>query len=212
MSTVRVLGTIGVVEENFGSGEFNDAGLPELEEKIKLSVEKIRFSNKSLKEYNRSVLQEDNKLKVVDSLDLKPHFFEMEISDKVGMIEALNNEANKNIRGYLEATGNNSVLTSVFIYFPPEVASAIDNATEVYLINNKKNSYSLELLNSDKSIKVLDFNEGVTFSYVFSDFCWKQNRRRQSVIAALRDKNASCPGNTEKNPEKLRSEDLFEKL
>lgn len=201
-------GTIGV----FQSKNFTEAGYPLLEEKIRLSTQKKPFTKKSLKKYNKKVLNKDQKLEIIDSLDLKPHYYKLEITDKVGLITALNRIENNDLKIYLQTTQKNMMITSVEIYFPSEVSSLIDAASEIYLVNNKKSSYSLELLNKDRTRSIIDFSEGTSFSYGFSALCWRENKRRQPEIAAFRKKGRSCPGNTEKNPDKLKNEDIFEKL
>lgn len=201
-------GTVGVLQ----SGKFVEAGVPELEDRIRLSFQKKPFTKRSLRAFNKKVLQQEQKLEIRDSLDVKPVYYKIEIADKVGLIAALNNAKNDGLKTFLEATRENLILTSVDIFFPSEVSAHIDQASEVYLVNNKQSSYSLELLNKDRSRNIIDFNEGTSFGYSFSAFCWALNKRNQPEIAAFWKKGRSCPGNTEKNPEKLKKDDLFEKL
>ncbi|MBZ9731337.1 hypothetical protein LB467_16735 [Salegentibacter sp. JZCK2] len=201
-------GTIGVLQ----SAEFIEAGVPKLEEKIRLSFQKKLYKKRSLRKHNKKELQKDQRLKIIDSLDLRPYYYKIEIADKIGLIATLNESENKNLKTFLEATQRNVIITSMEIYFPSEVAGLIDQASEIYLVNNKTSSYSLELLNKDRSRNIIDFNEGTSFGYGFSAFCWRENNRRQPEIAAFRKKGRSCPGVTETNPEKLKSEDIFEKL
>lgn len=205
-------GMVGVYSEDFTSTIFTEAGVPQLDEKIRLSVAKKNFSRSSLRKFNKKVLEKDQKLEIIDSLDVRPLNYIFKLSDKIGLIDALNSPANMSLRNYLQTTDKNVILTSVNIYFPDEIAQAIDNASEIYLINNKKSSYSLELLNKDRSREIIEFTDGISFEYGFSAFCWTENNRRQPVIAAFRGRNGSCPGNTVKDPEKLEKDDVFDKM
>ena len=194
------------------AGKFMESGVPELEEKIRLSVQKKPFTKRSLAKYNKELLQKEQKLEIIDSLDIRPFFYTVEVADKVGLITALNHPENSNLKTFLETTQRNLIVTSMNMFFPSEVAALIDQASEVYLVNNKRSSYSLELLNKDRSRTFIDFKEGTSFGYEFSAFCWREDNRQRPEIAAFRKKGRSCPGETEKNPAKFEREDLFDKL
>lgn len=206
------LGTIGIFKKDIISGSFNSAGIAELDEKIRLTTNFQLFRKSILKNYNSGVLHEEDQLQIIDSINLHPGYFKFEIGDKVGLIKALNSPKNQNLKEYLEITKGNQILTGVDIYFPQEITSLIQNATEVYLVNNKKSSYSLELLNRDRTTRIIHFDEGRSFGYYFMSFCWKENKRRKADIAAFRNLNSSCPGSTRNNPDKIYSEDIFDKL
>lgn len=208
LSSQPLPGTVGVLQ----SGKFVEAGVPKLEEKIRLSFLKKPFTKRSLRKYNKRVLQKEQELEITDSLDIRPYFYKLEIADKIGLITALNQPENFNLKTFLETTQGNFIVTSSNIFFPPEVAALIDQAVEVYLTNNKQSSYSLELLNKDRSRTIIDFKEGTSFGYEFSAFCWRENNRHQPEIAAFRKKGRSCPGETEKNPGEFENEDIFEKM
>ena len=205
-------GMVGAYSKDLTSTNFTEAGVPQLEEKIRLAIAKRNFTRSSLRKFNKKVLKKDQKLEIIDSLDVRPHYYTLGISDKVGLIDALNSPTNTSLRKYLETTNKNVILTSLNIYFPDEIAQAIDNASEIYLVNNKKSSYSLELLKKDRSKEIIEFTDGISFEYSFSAFCWTENNRHQPVIAAFRERNSSCLGKTVKDPEKLKKDDVFDKM
>lgn len=207
-----VIGSIGIFKEDIISGKFTSAGITEMDEKIRLTSNFQLFKKSTIKKYNRGVLHKEDQIQIIDSLNIHPGYFKFEIADKVGLIKALNSYMNQNLKEYLEITKGNQILIGVDIYFPQEITSLIQNATDVYLVNNKKSSYSLELLNRDRTTRIIHFDEGRSFGYYFMSFCWKENKRRKADIAAFRPVNASCPGSTLKNPNKIYSEDIFDKL
>lgn len=207
-----MLGAVGSFQDDIISSNFNEAGVPEFEGKIKLSVEKVFFNKQTLKQYNNKTLNKKNVLRIVDSLDLKPSYLKLEISDKVGLVNTLNNAKNKELKNYIEVTRDKNILTSVWMYFPMKFSNIMENAKELYLINNNKSSYSIEALNMDNTRQILSFKEGTAFGYNFSGFCWTENNKHEAVIATFREVNESCPGNTKKNPEKVTSKDLFDNL
>lgn len=212
LTSEPILGTIGIYKDDIISPNFTSAGMAEFEEKIKLTSGFQLFQKSSIKKYNKGVLSDEDQLRIIDSLNIHPGYFKFEIGDKVGLIRALNSPNNQNLKEYLEITKGNQILIGVDIYFPQEITLLIQNATEVYLVNNKKSSYSLELLNRDKTTRIIHFDEGRSFGYYFMSFCWKENKRRKGNIAAFRPINSSCPGSTFKNPKKIYSEDIFDKL
>lgn len=205
-------GMVGAYSQDLTSVNFTEVGVPQVNEKIRLTATNKNFTGRSLRKFNKKVLKKDQKLEIIDSLDLNPKFYTLEISDKIGLIDALNSPSNASIRTYLKSTDRNVILTSLNIYFPREIAESIDNASEIYLVNNKKSSYSLELLNKDKSREIIEFTDGISFEYGFSAFCWAESNRRQLVITTFRQRNSSCPGNTVKDPQKLKKDDVFDKM
>lgn len=212
LHTEPQIGTVGLKNKNLLGSSFKEMGVPQLKEKIRLSAEQKLFTKTILSNYNKKVQDSSKKLEIIDSLNLRPNYFKIQISDKVGIIQELNSDENSRILEYLENTGENLMVTTLLIYFPDEIATSINNASEVYLVNNKKSAYSLELLNGDKTKAVIEFSKGVSFGYEFSAFCWSENTKHQPVIAAFRNKNGGCPGKTMKNPGKFDKKDLFEKM
>lgn len=206
------LGVIGDFNKNIFSKEFIEMGAPELEERIRLTFQKRKFKINSLKRFNKNIIKEEEKLKIVDSLNIHPTHYVVEIADKVGLIAALNGDQNENLKTFLERTRKSVIVTSMHIYFPAELETLIDQASEIYLVNNKKSSYSLEVLKKDRTREIVEFNDGIAFGYDFSSFCWSEDFKHQLEIAALKENGRSCPGDTEKKPEKLKNKDLFEKL
>lgn len=212
LTSEPILGTIGIFKEDIISRNFTSDGITELDEKIRLTSNFQLFSKSTLKKYNKGILHKEDQLQIIDSLNINPGYSKFEIGDKVGLIKALNSPNNQNLKEYLEITKENQILTGVDIHFPQEITSLIQNATEVYLVNNKKSSYSLELLNRDRTTRIIHFDEGRSFNYYFMGFCWKVNKRGKADIAAFRPIYSSCPGSTLKNPDKIYSEDIFDKL
>lgn len=207
-----VLGVIGVLHDDVISSRFSETGMPALNEKIKLAVQYELFNKRSLRRFNSVVIEEDQKLRIVDSINLKPGYFKLEISDNVGYINSLNQLENKEMKAFLEDTRNNQVVSGLEIFFPKELNDQILKAKGIYLVNNNQSIYSLEIINNDGGRSIIDFNQGTSFGYMFMSFCWKENYKYKADVAALREVDASCPGNTLKNPDKIYSKDVFEKL
>lgn len=161
-------GMVGAYAQDLTSANFTAAGVPQLEEKIRLAVVKRNFTRSSLRKFNKKVLSKDQKLEIIDSLDVRPQYYNIGISDKIGLIDALNSPGNTSLRNYLKTTEKNVILTSINIYFPDEIAQAVDSASEIYLVNNKKSSYSLELLNKNRSReKLLSSAMGCPLNMIF---------------------------------------------
>lgn len=207
-----ILGTVGSFRTTLTSDEFVEVGLPVIDKKIRVSFEKDFFTKRELRQYNNKIISDDQKLQIVDSIDFNPSFYRLEISDKVGLISAINSSSNKNLANYIEITADNVIITSVSIYFPPEISGLIDKAAELYLVQGPEDSASLEILGRDGKSSTVGFREGTSFNFEFSAFCWTENYKREVVIAAFRERENPCPGKTEKKAKNASSEDLFEKL
>ena len=70
LASEPLIGTVGTFNEDIISAEFTQAGLPQLDEKIKLAVGNKFFNNRSLRKFNSSVGKEKQKLQIVDSINL----------------------------------------------------------------------------------------------------------------------------------------------
>src|SRR5690606_40092560 len=107
-------------------GNYVEVGVPKLEEKIRLSFQKKPFTKRSLGRYNKKVVQKEQQLEIIDSLDIRPFFYKFEIADKIGLITALNHPENSNLKTFLETIQENLIVTSQNVFFPSEVAASID--------------------------------------------------------------------------------------
>ena len=206
-----IIGTFGTYNKDLISHKFHEIGLPDFKGKIRLTVSAIKFDKSSFKNYNVQFSNQEN-LKAADSVDISSSYHRIGIGDMVGFVDAINSDSNKSLKDYLEITQNNLVLSEVLIKFPEAVALQLNAASAVYLVNDKTNSYSLEVFSGGNKALRIEFKEGICFGYFFSDLCWKENRKGDPIVAAIISNGSSCPGNTKQDPDKVHSKDIFDKI
>jgi hypothetical protein len=83
------------------------------------------------------------------------------------------------------------------------------NSDELYLIQNKEKTLSLELRKENKSIGFVEFVEGKIVDFKTSDFCWGLNKRRETEIFDLVPEGSNCNGDTYKTAEKVEKKNKF---
>lgn len=212
LSTSPVIGNVGVYSGSLLINRFVESGIVILDSKVRLSVQKRKFDKGTLKKYNDKVIDKKDYLKIVDSIDVKPTYYRVKLSDEIGFIESMNAKQNKALINYLRVTNNNVLLSELFIYFSEDHSSKIDNAKEVYLMNSREGAYSLEVLGYENTREIIEFSQGVNFGFDFKEFCWRENYKKEPVIASFKKLNGSCPGSTKSDPEKVKSKDAFDKI
>ncbi|MDY7394238.1 hypothetical protein UMM65_03220 [Aureibaculum sp. 2210JD6-5] len=198
------LGTIGEVNKKLETTVFQTTAVPNYQQKIRISANIVAFNNNTFNAYAKAATQQHQKIKVtyIDSVANKPGYANLQILDKVQLINELNAAHNKGVNAYLQNTKNNVLVTKVSAYFDSIDLQNISQAEEVYLINNKPQKYSLELVKNGKVFSNIDVSKAVPFAYRTSAFCWKKERGQIS-IANLVKQNESCARETYRNVAKL---------
>ena len=206
------LGAVGNYNDGLLKDSFVESGKPEITEKIGLSVNEYEFNRYSLKAYHKKISRESDSLKIVDSIGLNPSYFILGIRDKIGYVDALNNEENSGLNQFLLNTNDNQVVTKIFIYFPPPVSRKVLNGVEVYMAKNHYGGYYIEVLDRDNNREKIYFKDGIAFGFQFSEICWVEDYRGDAKIGALKQGNEPCPGKTKRSPDKFNVDDAFDKI
>jgi hypothetical protein len=202
--TVVELGTIGRYAKKIEANVFQTTTVPVYQQKIRVSANIVAFTKKAFNAYAQSAQQQHKKIKVtyIDSLANKPGYANLQILDKVQLISELNAGHNKAVNTYLQNTNNNKLITKVSAYFDSVDLQNISQAEEVYLINNKPQKYSLELVVKGKVLANIDLSKAVPFAYSTSSFCWKKERGKIS-ISNITSQYESCTKGSYRNVARL---------
>ena len=198
------IGVIGKENKKIETTVLQTTTLPVYKRKIRVSANIVTFNDNTFNAYAQAALEQNKKIKVtyIDSVANKLGYVNLQILDKVQVLDELNAEHNKGINTYLQNVDNDVIITGVSAYFDAIELSNISQAEEVYLINNKPKKYSLELVKSGKPFANIDISRSVPFAFTTASFCWKKERGKIS-IANLVDKSESCTRNTYKNVARL---------
>ncbi len=128
-----------------------------------------------------------------DSLQRKKNdslLVSLEILDKISLVETLNKD--KELVRYLKGGNDFGVVTGVTIHFPETLRSSIARAQELYLVQNKEKTLSIEVRNQNKVAKTIEFGEGKIVSYKASHFCWGTSNGYKVRIMDLVDEGKTC--------------------
>ncbi len=199
------LGTIGKTEFNLQINNFEIAAIPQFKKKIRVTATLLPFNKSTFKTFTKaSVLQGKNSsIKYIDSLQVKPNYVLLKITDIVRLIEELNSEHNTSVINYLKVEPNAKIITTVTMTFDMNTLNEIIQAEEIYLSTVKYKKYSLELYKNNTLVKTIALSNGAVFSYKVSSFCWGENDKKQLEIVKLSDNNSKCTKNTNKSYQQL---------
>jgi membrane carboxypeptidase/penicillin-binding protein PbpC len=112
------------------------------------------------------------------------------IIDKMGVVNQINN--NSQLLENLKLTSQNKIVTEVKIAFPKSIENTILQADEVYLVQEKESTLSLQLRNNNKVSETISFSEGTILDYKASQFCWGKSSKNKIEIFDLVPSNSSC--------------------
>ena len=205
------LGAIGQVNYKLETDRFQITTLPVYKQKIRVAVNIAAFNNTTFNTYAQAAKEQNQKIKItyIDSVANKPGYANLQVLDKVQLINALNAQHNILVNSYLKNSKKNEIITGLSAYFDSIDLSNLSQADEVYLINNKHKKYNLELVKNGKAFATIDMSKGVPFAYNTASFCWKKERGALSIVN-LTAKNESCAKDTYRNVSRLNKKvDLF---
>jgi len=196
-----MLGVVGVEKDFILEYDYNHVALPAFEQPIKVHVNVLEFNKQTYKAFAKATNSQgtDIKIEYADSLKTKPQFLKLEIADRIGVIEALNNEENANVFQFLQNKTEAHLVTALSIALNENDRLAIVNADELFLENVGVKSYGLKLYTEGKLQHTINFTDGVVFAYQTSYCCWKQNDKYQVEIVDLVKSNNKCPNYTSKS-------------
>lgn len=206
------IGELGVYKKGIVKDDFQAVGNPDLTVPLRLSRNKITFSRREYKNFNRSFKKP--KEEISDSLfRLKnPMYFELEIADKVKFIESINQSDDGLLLDYLIQTEDNLAVTGIRMVFPDQINRKIQEASEIYLVDLNDLTYALKLIYSDSKSEIINFSEGDILGHTFSSICWTVNYKGDLLVGSLPDQGSGCPGRTKSKVRKLHEKDIFDKL
>ena len=195
-STSIELGAIGIMSSGLVQNRFQINAIPTLEQKIRVKSISKYFDKTTISYYNKNQPDTTKTLTYIDSLKIQSKYLQLEIIDKVTLLEELNAQPNKKVVDYLKTTENILFISSVSIKFPEMLQNSIQNAEEVFLVNSDNKKYVLGLFNKDKCSETIEFSTGDIFEYETSNFCWGVNDKHTIVITDIT--NGKCGKSTYK--------------
>ncbi|WP_082113343.1 hypothetical protein [Kordia jejudonensis] len=209
--TPVALGSIGLIEDNILNKHFEGVSVPVFSEPLPLNVQSAEFNKQTFKAFAKAnSVKKKIAISFEDSLQVKPQYVQLQLSDRVSVLNQLNDSRNAGVRSYLENKEDAQLVTSITIAFTEENLQKIAAAEEVFLIQSSSKKFSLQLKNQAGTTEQIQFSDGIIFAYRLSGFCWKENEKHRLVIGDIISSTESCPRNTYKKASKvIQKEDYF---
>ena len=202
-SQVPGIGSIGTSRSSLFKKDFLKVGEPLLEAPVSVSVQSVALTASKKAKYAKYLKAQalEPMVELVDTTAVQPRYYEMQITDMVGMGDQLNNTANKTLRQYLQEDQGLELLTKISFMGDKEMESQIKIADR-YFLESKAGALVLKIGhgNGAQEIKMASLQ---IFDFESSSFCWKRNKRGQVEIAHILVDGNGCPGETESDPSKL---------
>tara|TARA_E500000318_G_scaffold106763_1_gene115146 strand:- start:117 stop:800 length:684 start_codon:yes stop_codon:yes gene_type:complete len=195
--TLPELGTIGVYETYLLGTNYQPKTILSISEPVKVHLEKIKIEQRQVFIKKDSIQQPKQ-----DSTHVT-----LEILDKLRVINEIN--TNPTLLSYLMETNQNRLVSQVRITFPESILSQLLAAEEIYLIQNRQKTLSLELRSGNRKTGQVEFSEGTIVSFQTSEFCWGQNERRKIVVFDVVPKGSQCSETSYKSVKIVKKKNKF---
>ncbi|WP_347922483.1 hypothetical protein [Pontimicrobium sp. SW4] len=196
----QTLGSIGNTNGTIISSAFAGTAVPVYKKPIKVIATSIPFTKHAYKAFLKAKIYQSANIKItyVDSLTVKPTFVQLQLADKVALIEALNSKDNIGVKDYLGHHEAAALVTNISIALNKQEQELLTKANTVQLIQDALGNYVLQCYLDDKQ-STLQFNQGVVFAYKAVNSCWQENSKQQLTIVDLITQGRDCPRKTYKS-------------
>ncbi|SNR15444.1 hypothetical protein [Tenacibaculum jejuense] len=201
--TTLDLGVLGLNKKGIRKSQFQVIGVPEYSEKIKLSTTLKSFNTsnyKSYKEYIKNTsLQE--LIEYNDSLEYVPNYVQLEIQDKVAIVNTINAN-NENIRDYLLKNPELAIITTLKVVGRKQFFQSVKKANAFYLQTLNDKQQFLLMYDGDKLLAKVSIASLQTFEYELSSFCWNVSDRETMKVVGIVSEGEKCKNGLTRNPRK----------
>ncbi|GAB1856641.1 hypothetical protein MHTCC0001_14760 [Flavobacteriaceae bacterium MHTCC 0001] len=201
-----ILGSIGSEKDFLLQKHFNSSALPSYRKPIRVQAVKKQFNKQTYKAYQDAATLQSAKIPVtyIDSLPNKPKYLQLQIADKVTLIEALNSEENSGVQEYLDHNAHAQVLTRISIVLKEEDMQGMIDADAIFLTEKRSKNYVLEVHKAEGAIATIRLNQGIIFQYQVSNCCWQENARHDIEVADLVGTYTQCPKSTYRSSQRAK--------
>ncbi|CAM1365427.1 hypothetical protein TSEDIMI_20179 [Tenacibaculum sediminilitoris] len=201
------LGVVGEQSYSIQKKAYRIFGIPNYKKKIKVSAVVKRFDKTIYNRYLKSIKEISSKKTVnyVDSIAQKPTFVELQILDKVGVVNAINHE-NTEVYNYIKSNYKSSLVSKVRVVMTPSNFEKIKQANAFYLQTLQGKEQYLMIYQDGKLVDKLNLYGMVTFGYELSSFCWELTNRKKMQVSTLLSEGQNCNENSKRNPNDLLEE------
>ncbi|MEM9143562.1 MAG: hypothetical protein AAGA86_11285 [Bacteroidota bacterium] len=198
------LGDLGHYTRTLLPSDFHKIGSPSLEAPITVSVREVPFDKVHFKKYSHYQAQQDAPVAIAfaDSLEHKPKYLCLALTDKIALGTALNRPENREVRHYLERDPGYRLVYEVALMPSAQQWEWLTGETPIFLANDAHGALVLQI-GKRQEAKEIHLSQMAVFDYKTLGFCWAADRFGKKRVATLTDYGQACPKHTEQRAHKL---------
>ncbi len=194
------LGVVGIKNNFVHKTDFEESGVPVYKNLIKVSVVGKRFKKNTYNQYLKAVKNKKvfNSVNYIDSLKIKPTYFEISINDKVAIVNAINND-NISLYKYMKNVPETKIILSLRLTVSKLLKNQILKADAFYLTTDTQKKQRLYIYKNQIKMGEININKNDVFAYKTGSFCWRVTDRKKIQLATIIEEGKSCDNSTKKN-------------
>ena len=199
------LGVLGDKKKSIYKTSFETSGIPEYLEFIKVSIEEKSFTKSIFKAYEKATKGKKKSQKVVyiDSIEIKPKFFDLSIDDKALIVESLNNYDNLGVRNYIKNIPTTKIVSALRIIANNDVKEQLKRSDALYFRTNQQKQQRIYLFKNGKQTGILDLSNTTIFGIKLASFCWEITEDEKIKIATIVSDGENCTTGSKRDPKRL---------
>lgn len=164
---------------------------------LKVDVKQLPFNRTSYYSYAKYMEQAGkiNSIAYNDSLLYKPKYLRLQLLDRLGLTQLLNNEQHDDLRSYISNDDGYKMVTGLNITVPEVEMPGFLQAEALQLQKDAYDNIILVVINGEFE-KHYFFSELHVFDYQYSNFCWGEDQYHNMIIENLISEDQKCPKGT----------------
>ena len=196
------LGNIGLPGRSLLEYKFRTTAIPKINTKVRIDIQTTNFNKGKFNTYLKASPENKLGLVYIDSLESKPQFVELKIIDRVGLLNAINNDAE--VLNYLKNVQDDiKIISSLSVAVSTNDLNTIKNTESAFLsYDSELKKHQILIINKNGEESIINFGNTTAFTYSVSSFCWQENTKKQILIADIIESWNSCPSKTYKKASK----------
>ncbi len=190
------LGTLIKTKGDMWYSAAEQVGIPKWSE-LKVDVKQLPFNRTSYYSYAKFMEQAGkiNSISYNDSLPYKPKYLRLQLLDKLGLTNLLNADSHKTLRSYISNDDGYKLVTGLNITVPETEMPSFLQAEAIQLQKDEYDNIVLVVINGELERHYF-FSELHVFGYLYSNFCWGEDRYHNMIIENLISEGQKCPKGT----------------
>ena len=181
--------------------------------KLKVTLQEMPFNVESYTVYAKHMYRAGkiNSIPFKDSLRYKPKYIRLQLQDKIGFTQLLNNDEHAAMRRYLSLDDDHCLVTTLDLALT-EVE--ITEFNEVLAATLEKDAFNnlilvLERVGATRTYLLKDLP---IYNYGLSAFCWGEDQYHNMRIENLVDEKEKCPKGTHLKAAKIKADQSYVKF